>query len=149
MSGCAWKVCSCIHTVGEVMKQCNGMWYCRQRHQWLSHNIECLKPTKDIPYASSYSPSPFYWHRLTRMRTWFSNYINSNCYVFIHPCPNFNEIVTKPPLVNSFWPSDAISSIRWQRSGSTLAQVMACCLTVPSHYLNQCWLIISEVQWHS
>ena len=34
------------------------------------------------------------------------------------------------------------------RSGSTLAQVMACCLTAPSHYLNQCWLIISEVQSH-
>ena len=46
----------------------------------------------------------------------------------------------------SFWPSDAI----WrQRSGSALTQVMACCLTAPSHYLNQCWLIISEVQWHS
>ena len=30
-------------------------------------------------------------------------------------------------------PSEAI----WrQRSGSTLAQVMACCLTAPSHYLN-------------
>ena len=26
---------------------------------------------------------------------------------------------------------------------------MACCLTAPSHYLNQCWLIISEVPWHS
>ena len=25
---------------------------------------------------------------------------------------------------------------------------MACCLTAPSHYLNQCWLLISEVQWH-
>ena len=25
---------------------------------------------------------------------------------------------------------------------------MACCLTAPSHYLNQCWLIISKVQWH-
>ena len=36
-----------------------------------------------------------------------------------------------------------------QISGSTLLQVMACCLTVPSHYLNQCWLIISELQWHS
>ena len=49
-------------------------------------------------------------------------------------------------LVNSLWRSDAI----WrQRSGSTLARVMACCLTTPSHYLNQCWLIISEVQWHS
>ena len=43
-------------------------------------------------------------------------------------------------------PSDAI----WrQRSGSTLAQVMAWCLTAPSHYLNQCWLIISKVLWHS
>ena len=48
--------------------------------------------------------------------------------------------------INSLWPSDAI----WrQRSGSTLVQVMACCLTAPSHYLNQCWLTISEVQWHS
>ena len=33
------------------------------------------------------------------------------------------------------------------RSGSALAQVMACCLMAPSHYLNQCWLIINEVQW--
>ena len=34
---------------------------------------------------------------------------------------------------NLLWPSDAI----WQHnSGSTLAQVMACCLTAPSHYRN-------------
>ena len=47
---------------------------------------------------------------------------------------------------NSLRPSDAI----WrQGSRSTLVQVMACCLTAPSHYLNQCWLIISEVQRHS
>ena len=32
---------------------------------------------------------------------------------------------------------------------ATLAQVMACCLTAPSHYLNQCWLIIIVVPWHS
>ena len=43
--------------------------------------------------------------------------------------------------INSLWPSDAI----WSHvSGSTLAQVMACCLTAPSHYLNHCWLIIIE-----
>ena len=36
-----------------------------------------------------------------------------------------------------------------KRSGSTLAQVMACCLTAPSHYLNQSWFIISKVEWHS
>ena len=35
------------------------------------------------------------------------------------------------------------------RSRSTLAQVMACCLTAPCHYLNQCWLMINEVLWHS
>ena len=48
--------------------------------------------------------------------------------------------------VNSLWRSD---TIWWQKSGSTLAQVRACCLTAPSHYLKQCWVIISEVQWHS
>ena len=48
--------------------------------------------------------------------------------------------------INLLWPSDII----WQHEfGSTLDQVMACCLMAPSHYLNQCWLIISEVQWHS
>ena len=37
---------------------------------------------------------------------------------------------------NSLWPSDTI----WgHRSWSTLAQAMACCLTAPSHYLNQYW----------
>ena len=46
-------------------------------------------------------------------------------------------------VFNTSWPSDTISR---QRSGSTLSQVMACCLTAPSHYLNQCWPIISEVQ---
>ena len=56
------------------------------------------------------------------------------------------RIYDGPLYLNSLWPSDAIW---WQISESTLAQVMACCLTAPSHYLNQCWLIISEVQWHS
>ena len=47
---------------------------------------------------------------------------------------------------NSLWPSD---TIWWHSSGSALAQVKACCLTAPSHYLNQCWFVISKVQWHS
>ena len=38
-------------------------------------------------------------------------------------------------MINSLWPSDAIW---WHRSGSAPAQVMACCLMAPSHYLNQC-----------
>ena len=57
------------------------------------------------------------------------------------------------------WPNTQIASdlTHWglvmpygdKRTGSTLAQVMACCLTAPSHYLNQCWLIISKVLWLS
>ena len=47
--------------------------------------------------------------------------------------------------INSLWPSDAI----WQHnSGSTFAQVMTCCLTAPSHYLDQYWLLICEVVLH-
>ena len=53
---------------------------------------------------------------------------------------------TKPWCVNSLWPSNAM----WlHRTMSILAQVMACCLMAPSHYLNQFWLSISEVQWQT
>ena len=38
----------------------------------------------------------------------------------------------------------------WQhRTGSTMVQAMACCLTASSYYLNQCWLFNSETQWQS
>ena len=47
-------------------------------------------------------------------------------------------------LFNSLWPSDVIW---WHRNGSTLAQSMACCLTAPSHCLNQ-YSFISKAQWH-
>ena len=33
--------------------------------------------------------------------------------------------------------------------GAVKAQAMACCLMAPSHYMNQCWLIIKGVLWHS
>ena len=59
-----------------------------------------------------------------------------------HRCNGKNSVF----VVNTLWPSDAI----WRhRSGLILDQVMACCLTAPSHYLSQCWLTISEVHWHS
>ena len=79
----------------------------------------------------------------------------SDCKKFEQPCVTlrgynytFQIIATFPRVqcVNSLGPSDTIW--RW-RSWSTLIQVMACCLTAPSHYLNQCWLIISKVLWHS
>ena len=56
-----------------------------------------------------------------------------------------NNGVTRPQCVNkakvetiwickSLWPGNYIW---WHRPGSTLAQVMACCMTAPSNYPNQ------------
>ena len=48
-------------------------------------------------------------------------------------------ILSQSQCVNSLWPRDAI----WRHgSRSTLDQAMAWCLSAPSHYLNQCSLII-------
>ena len=44
-------------------------------------------------------------------------------------------------LVHSLWPSATCQP----RSGSKLAQAMACCLMAPSHYFNQFWLFIKGV----
>ena len=49
----------------------------------------------------------------------------------------------RPIDFNSLWPSGTI----WHRRYlSMLLQVMACCLTAPSHCLKQCWL---PILWHS
>ena len=54
--------------------------------------------------------------------------------------------ISRTHWVNSLRPSDAI----WRhRSMSTLVQVMAWCCQAASHYLNQCWLVISKVLWGS
>ena len=67
--------------------------------------------------------------------------LNQNTNIFFHKnmlewqpfCLGINVLVLYM-YFNSLGPSDAI----WQqRSESPLAQVMACCLMAPSHYLNQ------------
>ena len=63
-----------------------------------------------------------------------------------HKLCHFTDTVFMNNIFNSWRPSVAI----WQqKTGSTMAQEMACCLTAPSHYLNQCWHIISKVLWLS
>ena len=72
---------------------------------------------------------------------------------------NFSEIYTKtrlqmhfkmvailfrPQCFNTLCSSD---TMWWHRSVSTLAQVMAWCLTAPSHYLNQCWFLINFLRF--
>ena len=62
--------------------------------------------------------------------------------LLLPPLSNLSNRCMWHNLINSLLPSD---SMWWCESGSKLAQVMACCLTNPSHYLSQCWLNISEV----
>ena len=37
----------------------------------------------------------------------------------------------------------------WHRTGSVLVHVMVYGLVAPDHFLDQCWLIISNILWHS
>ena len=66
----------------------------------------------------------------------FLIYIFTQMVVLITTCSSIHI------LVNSWWPSE---SIWWHKSGSTLAQVMVCCLKAPSHCLNLCWLVRNVV----
>ena len=56
--------------------------------------------------------------------TLISTRVSAHCQAILLACSH----------INSLWPSDAVW---WQRSGPTLAQVMACCLTALSHYPHQ------------
>ena len=83
------------------------------------------------------------------------------CFIFKILRVSFDNLLCKlkPNVWNSWentWVWFSIALTHWglvtkwrRRSWSTLVQVMVCCLTAPSHYLNQCWLIISNVLWHS
>ena len=80
--------------------------------------------------------------------SWCNKHSRFTCKV-LQMITEHTQVVKNIPCiqdVHSLGPSD---TIWWQRSESTLAQVMAWCLTVPSPYLNECWLIISKVEWHS
>ena len=61
------------------------------------------------------------------------------------PSQNWPTITTYDHVHQIF-----ITSCSWFRRGVLCDRgLMVCCLAAPSHYLNQCWLIISEVQRHS
>ena len=98
-------------------------------------------------------------YRLCLKRIWFlphtvcfgeeyiSNYFRRITYLPVLPPQDIlNHNLWSQLTTNSLWPSAVMC---WHRSGSTFVQVMAGCLTAPSHCLNQCWRIIRRVQWRS
>ena len=102
------------------------MWHkpCRTFHPW----CPCIK-TRCLLYI---------WRNDI---TWTANCV----YIYIYICIDGSLKQVSAQRINSLWPSNAT----WRhRTGSTLFQVMDCCLT-PRHYLNQRWLIIGKVHWQS
>ena len=85
---------------------------------------------------------PWYWSTVLLVHMYILCVILSRYLGFSTTSLNLVNYSITDMMINSTWPSDA-------RSGSTLAKVMACCLTAPSHYLNQCWPLISGILWHS
>ena len=113
-----------------------------------SNQFSCLKDTV-LWYK-------FHWNLFSMVQSkisqhWFTSWLGAGqapSHYLNHWWPSLliHICITQLWWVNSLRPGDAI----WRhRSGSTLAQVMACCLTAPRHYLIQCWLNISSVQWLS
>ena len=116
------------------------------------------------PWAGSSGPWTFCkrcWAKLRNVaRLWRLNacakemvgftvvFVGSACH-FSSQAAKISSAAT-PCTTRSRWPrihnEKILSLTHWGlATGSTLAQVMAWCLMAPSHYLNQCWPIISEV----
>ena len=107
---------------------------CNDVSHWLGTSLgtalsmQCLKPAF------------FHFHnQVLRLQRWFTKWFKKKYLACIcwPLCPN----------LNSLWPNNTIWWVT--KSGSTLSQIMAFCLMAPIHYLDQCWILISEVLWHS
>ena len=61
----------------------------------------------------------------------------------------FNLHAPAPSAEVPRWVDKRIDATWQHRPGSTLAQIMACCLMSPSHYLNQRCLFVKGFVWHS
>ena len=146
-----YQVCYWSISITIIWLQLQGLllWTC----------INCVIPA----WVSNHMPSEA-WDEITypfpnfngvtvEVPEWISNFIPYFIMdVITNPCWGWSVSMLikgdtgRSIQINPLWPSDVI----WRQGyRSTLAQVMACCLTATSHYLSQCWLMISEVLWHS
>ena len=116
---------------GQIMQ--GGLWLVNTSNVDLFHPIE-MEDIKHIDWTSRCDVS---WKSIVQTQWHVNHAIKAiACLMKQHPTI---FMLTHCVLVTSYG----------NTSVSTLAQVMACCLTAPSHYLNQCWLIIRKVQRYS
>ena len=106
-------------------------------------------PKQTVEHANNQDVGDLKRHRAHYCVTimWIQMVINphrNTCSLYdFRPIP---KISSKFIITLRVWPGDAISC---HRSWSELVQVMASCLTAPSHCLKQYWLTIKMVLWFS
>ena len=83
------------------------------------------------------------------------NRVIKQCIVKVSLCLSrlylcFFEIFATIVNVNGTMQYQLLGDIIWRHwTRLTFVQVMACCHTAPSHYLNKCSITINDVLWHS
>ena len=94
------------------------------------------------------------------LMTWFSgDYISNYIHCFVwdvigHPCPTVNGGSTTPTLkLRHRWINTSyffhVDGITYLCPDPNVGLANFGSLTAPSHHLNQCWLIIKSLLWHS
>ena len=123
----AWQIHSIVQLAnernsddnGQTARQNGASWWGQDQHQVARMSVRGVQAevwSLDSRASHVAEPSASVWHPTTCVLQ------RKIGYARLHS------------ILNSLWPIDAI----WhQRNGSTLAPVMACCLTAPSHCLNQ------------
>ena len=119
-----------------LSKQSWGWWFETPSHPLWRHLNGGLHKMVDILQAIF--SIAFSWLEIIE----FDSHFTGICYYIL----KFENVVAKMAAILS----RSHFGVRpfWRHStGSTLDQVIASCLTTPSHYLNQCRVIISEVHF--
>ena len=113
----------------------------RQSHHRLIGIMEIPITAKQCLYWNNSNVVVICVPRLRNEHCYWSSCIQLKFDQRFHQLTHFEQ-----PLMNALW----LSNTSWiHRSGSTLAQVMVCCLTAATHCLDECWLTISKFQRHS
>ena len=122
----------------------------RLSHRWL-----------ETPWSSCGTPDKFNAVFVNKKVSFNAKYLsnditstriddNQHCFNSLWP----NDTIWRHRLVNTVfyvllvWYYEMLCQKWRNKTVKSLTQVMACCLTAPSHYPNQCWLIISNVLRH-
>ena len=149
----------CIHQVFLKMKNTERWWFIAINGKICLRFCPCSPCLFWTPVLFTFPKTRFPKSSLTYNQTDIRVYI----YAYVHVCFHTYIFVLPASIIdisrkhtihwnmstntvfNSLWPSDAIW---WHRYGSTLGQVMACCLTTQNQYLTQCWLNINVSSDH-